>query len=54
MSIPKFDICSSVGHLSSDIGWNYIKLLPNIYDHSVVMHMKFHQYVTSYGGVIAY
>ena len=53
MSIPKFDICPSVGCPSSDIGWNYIKLILNIYDHSVVMHMKIHQYVTSYGGVIA-
>ena len=23
--------------------WNFMKFIPNIYDHSVVMHMKFHQ-----------
>ena len=31
---------------------NFMKLILNIYDHSVMMRMKFHHGVTSYGGFI--
>ena len=33
--------------------WNFMKLILNIYYHDVVMHVKFHEGVISYRGVIA-
>ena len=33
-------------------GWNFMKLILNIYEGSEVMHMKFYQGVISYSGVI--
>ena len=33
--------------------WNFMKLILNIFDYGVVMHMGFHQGVISYRGVIA-
>ena len=51
--LPKLLCFSVVSHDFVSNGWNLIKLILNIYDHSVVIHVKFHQCVIRYRGVIA-
>ena len=42
--LPKFQRFFSVlSHNFATNGWNLIKLILNIYDHCVVMHVKFYQ-----------
>ena len=50
---PKFSDFSVLSPYWVVSGCNFMKLVLNIYDHSVVMHVKFHQDVISYGGVLA-
>ena len=47
------DFFSILSHNYVTKGWNFMKLILNIYEHVVVMHVKVHQGVKSYRGVIA-
>ena len=43
-----FNDFSVVGHNFVSNGWNLMKLILNIYDYGVVMHVRFHQGVVRY------
>ena len=45
---------SAVGHNFVSNGWNLMKLILNIYDYGVVMHVRFHQGVICYGELLPF
>ena len=48
-----FKIFFVLSHNFVSNGWTFMKLILNINDHDMAMHVKFHQGVISYRGVIA-